>query len=301
MAVNPMQRKSRNAFLLGILVMLIISAVVGTALYFLVLNGDKETESGQVISKRIVYVAKTQIKSGDTIKNGVNIEKQELPTSVASGLADGAALSEGTTAKIDLPAGTILTTSMINLGQEITSDVRFVEYNMISLPITLSVGNYIDIRLTLPSGQDYIVVSKKIVQSINGDTIGLNLSEDEILTMSSAIIEAYIMKASNIYAIQYVEPGNQQQATPTYAVNNSVLALMNSDANIEATAKAALRERYSNATQTELRNNFIQNEINQYATESKTNIEAGIQEQIEKAKKERETYLSGLTSTSLED
>lgn len=42
-----------------------------------------------------------------------------------------------------------------------TNDVRQEEFNMIVLPTQITTGDYVDIRLTLPSGQSYIVVSKK--------------------------------------------------------------------------------------------------------------------------------------------
>ena len=45
---------------------------------------------------------------------------------------------------------------MINKNTEnTTADLRTQEYNMIALPTTLAEGDYIDIRLTLPNGQDY--------------------------------------------------------------------------------------------------------------------------------------------------
>ena len=50
---------------------------------------------------------------------------------------------------------------MIKTGEMLLSDVRTQEYNMITLLSQLQTGDFVDIRLRLPSGQDYIVVSKK--------------------------------------------------------------------------------------------------------------------------------------------
>ena len=46
MPSNPMQRKVRNSFLLGVLVMLLIAALIGAAIYLLVIKPkvDKEKE-----------------------------------------------------------------------------------------------------------------------------------------------------------------------------------------------------------------------------------------------------------------
>ena len=60
---------------------------------------------------------------------------------------------------------TVLTTEMITKSNEkTTDDLRKVEYNVLTLPSQLQTGEYIDVRLALPSGQDYIVVSKKQVE-----------------------------------------------------------------------------------------------------------------------------------------
>ena len=42
-------------------------------------------------------------------------------------------------------------------------DLRKQEYNMLVLPSQLATGEYIDIRLALPTGQDYVVLGKKKV------------------------------------------------------------------------------------------------------------------------------------------
>ena len=73
---------------------------------------------------------------------------------------------------------------MISKSEEkTTDDLRKVEYNMLVLPTQLETGEYVDVRLALPSGQDYIVVSKKQVEipQINGidsdDTVELDMLE----------------------------------------------------------------------------------------------------------------------------
>lgn len=42
-----------------------------------------------------------------------------------------------------------------------TADIRKQEYNTIILPTQIQSGDYIDVRLRLSNGVDYIVVSKK--------------------------------------------------------------------------------------------------------------------------------------------
>ena len=95
-------------------------------------------------------------------------------------------------AKVNMKANTVITRELVAQSDEVsTDDVRIQEFNMVTLPATLEEGDFIDIRLRLPNGVDYIVVSKKevTIPEVAGvpssDTIEVNMSEDEILTMSS--------------------------------------------------------------------------------------------------------------------
>ena len=65
---------------------------------------------------------------------------------------------------------------------------------MLVLPYQLATGDYIDIRLRMPNGNDYIVVSKKMVEipQIAGvdstDSIWIKMTEEETLLLSNAIV-----------------------------------------------------------------------------------------------------------------
>lgn len=198
-------------------------------------------------------------------------------------------------AKIDMNANTVVTPNMLALGNMVTADVRKQEYNAVVLPMDLMSGEYIDIRIQLPNGQDFIVVSKKIVEipiieemdSI--DTIKVDLSEDEILAMSCAIVEAYRINGSKLYATKYVEPGMQDAATPTYPVNAETVALIQADPNVTTKAMESLRARY-NAT---LRNDYINKEL-QKEENSMENVTNKMNESITKTQEEREEYLESL-------
>lgn len=63
------------------------------------------------------------------------------------------------------------------------------------------------------------------------------MSEADIVMLNSAIVESYIMKASNIYIAKYVEPGMQEKAANTYVPTAEVIRLIETDSNIVSTAK----------------------------------------------------------------
>ncbi len=154
-------------------------------------------------------------------------------------------------AKIDMYANTVITPDMVAQGQLTRDDVRNQEYNVITLTTQIQTGDYIDVRLRLPDGQDLIVVSHKEVEipKVDGvdstNCIWLNLTEEETLTLSCAIVESYEMTGAKLYAARYVDPGLQSAAELTYIPNTETMALINNNPNIVETAKAELRRRYN--------------------------------------------------------
>ena len=70
MATNPMQRKARNSFLLGFMVMLIIAAIIIALLVMQIVNFKQEEQEKQEISVS-VKVLNRDVKSGDTITEDV--------------------------------------------------------------------------------------------------------------------------------------------------------------------------------------------------------------------------------------
>lgn len=235
-----------------------------------------------------VYRLIGTVKSGEQI-SASKVEKVKLYVSdVPKDYIDTNQIVTLYKSKLNLQPGTVLTYSLLYENEKVANSERLVEFNMLTLPSTLSVGDYIDVRFTMPSGQNFIVLSKKQVMNLQNTTVSLNLTEDEILMMSGAIIESYIMKASNLQVIQYVEAGMQEASTPTYSVNNAVYQLIQSNSqkgiNIEDYGK--INDSYN----ANLRN-IIEQELGQYTGSEITNIQEGLDKEKEAA---MELYLSGL-------
>ena len=204
-------------------------------------------------------------------------------------------------AKVDMPMNTIVTQNMIARSDEIdTDDVRQQEYNSFVLPVDLMTDDYVDIRFMLPTGEDFIVASKKrvTIPIVNGvysaDTVQMKMSEDEILSVSSSLVEAYKMEGSKLYLTKYTEAGLQEPSTPTYVVNSGVVNLINADPNIVNEAKTALNARYRANDQALIksRNNEINSALQNYGDD------AGITSNMEKSttasQEARQQYLQSL-------
>ena len=279
MAMNPMQKKARTSFILGVVITLLLTGIVIALLLFYVNKLNTEISTLNANRKK-VYVLSQDVKSGEEITEDMfalkAVDQTTIPANATSVISvieswymqtkDGTMLNrdeeglyytqtdangsdsivrvykEDTTenyyikptsttkqyielnnvpvvAKLDMKKNTVVTPNMVQQTDNIVSnDVRVEEYNVVSLPVDLTDGDYVDIRLMLPNGQNYIVVSKKIVEIPMGaegrlaDTIRMTLREDEILAMSSAIVEAAGINGAKLYATKYKEAGIQDAA-----------------------------------------------------------------------------------------
>ena len=348
MAMNPMQRKGRNSFLLGMFITLFIA---GAIIIFLILQMNELKEEKKYGESATVYVLAQDVSSGQIITSDMLIPKKVNPKMVpnnsqgvmslfdyeylvdqngnriygdsefglyyevkdASGNTATVSIyndngkyyakSGGKTsqviisgipvvARIAIAANTPLTTEMVKATDDIVAnDVRLEEYNMVTLPSTLEIGEYIDIRLTLPGGQDYVVISKKEVKNCDLSTIWLEVSEDEIVTMNNAIIESYIMKGANLYAVRYVEPGMQTASIPTYPVSAAVSSAMTNNPNI---LKEALDAYYDKITQLQSDRKAVDSALSGYAGDKIDNVEDGVEEAKLKSYESRIDYIEGL-------
>ena len=316
MASNPMQRQKRVSFLLGMLVMLIIAAII-IALLFMQLINLKKAQDAAKAAERTVYVVSTDVASGSGIQisaiegdtaRTANVSQEVADSKVvpenfatASDFYTDESLSQARSdliAKIDLKEGTILTKDMLTTSSEqVTNDLRKQEYNMLSLPTDLVSGDFVDVRIRFGNGQDYIIAAKKqvTIPTIAGapaeGVININLSEDETIAMSSAIIETYQLKTAEMYVSRYTDPGMQVAAIPTYPVNAEALNLMDSNPNLLEEAKKAIASRYNR----NLREQFINSQINSVDGEDRqSNLETSVEEHITQQKELRQQYLQSL-------
>ena len=221
-------------------------------------------------------------------------------------------------AKVDMYANTVITPELVVQSSEvITDDTREEEYNMLVLPIDLMTDDYVDIRLMTPNGENFIVVSKARVEvprnddgTYVADTIKVNLREDEILAMSSAIVEAYGLTGSKLYVTKYADPAMQAAAVPTYVPNAAVTAQLGpitdnsgrlvgfANQNIVDTAIEELRQRYTSSN-TSARNDYLQQYINSIdSNQYNSNVQSGMDEDIGTSITTRRRYLESLNSTT---
>ena len=371
MAMNPMQKKARTSFILGVFITILIT---GAVIVFLLLHTNNLNKEIATMKSNLVrvYVLNQDVKSGEELTEDMftmkSVDKNTIPSNATATLdvidswymqtKDGTMLNrdeEGlyyvqtdssgseskirvykeditenyyintyqnnretkqyielnnvpVVAKLDMKKNTVITPILVEQTDNIiTDDVRIQEYNVVILPIDLADGDYVDIRMMTPSGQDFVVISKKLVkipQNADGsyveDSIRLSLREDEILIMSSAIVETAGIDGAKLYATKYKEAGMQNAAVPTYRPNDAVTTLIGIDSNgnvsnpnIVSQALEELRRRYTNPAVT-ARNSYLQSIINNDIDGYNSKVQSGMSNSITNAQEARKKYLQSL-------
>ena len=295
MPSNPMQRKARNSFLIGVLVTTIVmGAIIGLLLFKMKKQQDEQKKKESAV--KAVYVLTADCTAGENISAKLSKKSVQIDLAPTNALDETTYLTKvdaDTVAKINLKTGTIVTDEMVVQSDNVVSnDTREQELNMIVLPTYLEQDDYIDIRLSLPSGEDFIVVSKKKIVDSNESTMWINCTEDETLILSNAIVESYQILGSKLYAVRYVEPGLQDTASVTYVPSNAVINLINSDPNIVEKAKTELANRINNLYK--YRTDVINSALNANSEDAQGNIQSGVATSVETQKEQRSNYIKEL-------
>jgi len=212
----------------------------------------------------LIYILASDKRAGEVLKDtdlvpaeiGIDYIPADAVTDIGQAL--------GKVVRCDVRANTCVTSSLIYSEEDYPDDMRLTEYTVINLPEKLEPGQFIDIRIMFPNGLDYIVLSKKEVVDLvhSGDgkpgKVWFYSLEEEILRMSSAIVDAGIVQGAFLYAVPYVAPDIQQAASKTYPVNSEVFVLITENPNIVAKAVTELESRNRELFETII-NNMQQN------------------------------------------
>ena len=311
--LNPLEQKARSSFRKGLLIAGLLGILVALVLGYFIYT-MKDAEKARIAAQKKVAILKQSVKSGeeitadmvsDGLANGEVVSADamtvgEIVGQMTTDGSDGIERAVKLIAKIDIPAKAIVTPEMFTTEETVvTDDIREQEYNVILLPANLQTGDTIDVRLRLPSGDDYIVVSKKNVTipesagMYSTNLMSIEVNELEQLSISSAIVESYQITGAKLYASKYTEPGIQGSATVTYMPSETVINLINTDPNIVETARTALVAKLGSLAQQYRAP--IQSQLNNTDEEDRqSQLETGIQTEISTQESDRKAYLEAL-------
>lgn len=314
MATNPMKRRERNAALIGALLAFALMGLVVFFIYTRYTGAKKQLDELKARQSTVIVAAET-IESGASISEEcfieevviTNLSPDEYFTNSHDILYQPSEENENEEyaleliAKIEIPAGTIITPNMfVESGNEITADMRVQEYSSIALPSQLKNGDYIDVRLAFPNGQDYIVLSKKEVVQTDANTVWMNVSEDEILLLNGAMIDAWTVTGTKLYAIEYIDAGSQESAITTYKPSAEVMDLILSDPNVTKDARDGLAKELNSmggsAIVDEFRD-YIDGTLSEYIENRDKAAEEGFKNEITTMQTHRADYVEALEGT----
>lgn len=207
--MNQIKKRLIHGILIGLGV-----GILGIIIVLIVTNniikgyeeGTSEKFNEQYMTEVVTF--NRDVIQGETITADM-VQSAHIPlTTMPMGAYTSSGALVGQVVKYNVPRNVAIISSMI-ADYIVGADVRIQEINAIVLPSDLAIGEYVDIRLMMPSGIEYIVLAQKQVDDIVGSTIKMDLSEEEILTLNGAIVDSYLTNGSKLYAVKYSDPTTQ--------------------------------------------------------------------------------------------
>ena len=197
--------------------------------------------------KVVVYRVKTTINKGATITDDL-IETMELPSQfINESYVGNKEDIVGKYAKITLMRGTPITAD--TLMEDDVKDEKGLyntirEYDVVvnMWPIGLQIGDYVDMRIQMPYGEEYIVLSHMRINGMSDNTVKFLMTELQINLYQSALVDYYINSSEGVilYFTKYIEPGVQEPAVITYKVSDQILTAIKNNPNLYSTAYATV-------------------------------------------------------------
>ncbi len=251
--VSRAKKKKISIIIAGVLIV----GIAFAAAYMLSVNQIKAQYEAvtlnlqsQIDSVRyMAYVANTDIPAGTAIT-----EQNVTPTVISTSMSPSFYITEediGKIAVVDIRTGEAVCTNMI--GNDLLSTLRECEFAMIVLNANLVQNDFVDVRIMYTNGENYSVLPKKGVKGINYETneVYFWLDEEDIMLISSAIVDVYMNPGSILYTTKYIEDG-QEAIVANYQPSADVMAAMANDPNLVATATARLNASMRNSIEERL-------------------------------------------------
>lgn len=191
--------------------------------------------------------------------------------------------------KIGLSEGTVVTVEDI-VETKIDNTWRYFDLVIDESPVGITAGDYIDVRISFPFGEDFIAMSHKKVEEINSGVIKIIVDEHDIMSYNSMLLDKALYGGVKIYAIKYVDGGAQAEAENFYPIQSNISEITVLDPNILDSVKQEMilkRQVLDNAlggtvdTKTEKELAKVQNEIEQSRNSASRDI-ASAQKALER-------------------
>lgn len=194
-----------------------------------------------------------------------DIEQIDVPVGVSANFVTSMEELVGKYCKTEMTAGTVFTVDSI-YEEPINHDMRLYDVVVDVIPIGLKPGAFVDIRIKYGTGSDYLGILHRQVAEINGNTLKLILTEEDIQTYSSMFVENIVFNRDfnvnfdknddgvvddkdradaigcYIYATEYIVGGIQSDTEHFYAPSKVIQGVLQNDPNV-FNAKLSVEDR----------------------------------------------------------
>ncbi len=236
-----------------ILVILLFLTVIGTGGYFIYKYygeakdykqqfesvqaqlSSAQAQINEIGAMTTVYQTAVDVKSGDEIT-----ETDLVPVSVPESTVNESMkiVPEdviGKKFRLNLKAGATMSTDLLMTDEEgelgvIQKYPRELTFD--ALPVTLEVGDYVDIRFFVANGEEYVVLDHAIVRGISQNTVTFFITEEENILINSMYTDLGAYQGTcTAYLYKYLEPGNSE-TIPFYPVASDLAQFIRFNPNV---------------------------------------------------------------------
>lgn len=289
-------RRTTKQYIVTVLLSLLIVGSAFLVAYFILLKNIEKKYGLQLSvlsdelsnNQRYVYEALCEIEAGTPITEESLVYKQVYTSQMQDTFIESSDL--GKVALISIPEGVFVQKNMVQ-ESGIEDQVREAAYTCIELANHIQENDWIDVRLFYPNGEDYIVLSKKAVKYCSEDHMQcyLWMTEEEILMMSSAIVDAYLYSGAYLYCTKYVEPTIQEASVVNYQASLASQELIRDNPNIVEVAQVALTQNLRKELENRLANS-LGTKVEEIEWELSSEKEKMSQQEVEKVNEEHFYY-----------
>lgn len=194
-----------------------------------------QSELDRIGQLTTVYKVRADVNSGKKIEE-TDLEGVEIPASISNNMITNPSDVVGDVYKVNVTGSTILSSDMVS-DVVIEDDMRYLDVVTHYNPIGIEPDSYVDIRISMPMGEDYIAMSHKKVEQINSGIMKLVVTEEDIMTYNSMLVDALLYPGTQIYAVEYVEGGVQPEAETFYPMSKQSIAIAQKNPNLMSAIK----------------------------------------------------------------
>ena len=198
-----------------------------------VLSNQVQNYEGIGESQQLVtaYTLAVDVKSGESVKQE-HLVPYDIPLELANNIVNYSENLENLVYKVNTNTGTILTKDIIS-DEILSNTARYLDVVTDIQPIGIEENDYVDVRINLPFGDDYLIMTHKKVVQVNGGVLKLLVDERDILAHSSMVSDRYYYSGMQVYVTSYAEAGTQSGLENYYPISEYAISSMLVNPNID--------------------------------------------------------------------